>query len=113
MAPSTIAILVRSMAELPRARAAVAAAGGAEVKLGLMHDAKGREYRAVAVMACDADVIPSEERLRGGTDERALREIYDTERHLLYVAATRAREKLWLSGCSPASEFLEDLVTDG
>ncbi|MDN2580872.1 UvrD-helicase domain-containing protein [Aquibium sp. ELW1220] len=113
MDPSTIAVLVRSMAELPRARAAVAAAGGAEVKLGLMHDAKGREYRAVAVMACDADVIPSEGRLRGATDERALKEIFDTERHLLYVAATRAREKLWLSGCSPASEFLEDLVVDG
>ncbi|RWO41338.1 MAG: ATP-dependent helicase [Mesorhizobium sp.] len=64
-----------------------------------MHDAKGREFRAVAVIACDADVLPSERRLLEASDERALKEIYDTERHLLYVAATRARERLWLSAC--------------
>jgi ATP-dependent exoDNAse (exonuclease V) beta subunit len=43
------------------------------------------------------------------TDERALEEIYATERHLLYVAATRARDFLWISGCEPLSEFIEDL----
>lgn len=61
-------------------------------------------------MACNADVIPNEDRLLGATDERELREIFDTERHLLYVAATRAREHLWLSAVDPASEFLEDIV---
>ena len=75
-----------------------------------MHDAKGREFRAVAVMACDADVLPSESRLLEAIDERALKEIYDTERHLLYVAATRARERLWISASGTASEFLEDLI---
>ena len=106
----TIAVLVRSEDQRPRAGAARSASNGDEVRIGLMHDAKGREYRAVAVMACDADVIPSEERLLSANDERDLKEIYDTERHLLYVAATRARERLWLSGCEPVSEFLEDLV---
>ena len=38
-----------------------------------------------------------------------LEEIYHTERHLLYVACTRARERLLLSGVDPASEFLDDL----
>lgn len=33
-----------------------------------------------------------------------------TERHLLYVAATRARDFLWMSGIAPVSEFLADLV---
>jgi len=108
--PATIAVLVRSEAELPRAEAAIASSAGRAIRPGLMHDAKGREYRAVAVMACDADVLPSESRLLSATDERALREIYDTERHLLYVAATRARERLWLSACAPPSEFLEDLI---
>lgn len=75
-----------------------------------MHDAKGREFRAVAVMACDADVLPSETRLLEATDDRALKEIYDTERHLLYVAATRARERLWISASETCSEFLEDLM---
>lgn len=108
-ASETIGVLVRSDKELPRAQAAISLSG-ASIQAALMHDAKGREFRAVAVMACDADVLPSEERLVGASDERALKEVYDSERHLLYVAATRARERLWLSACNPASEFLADLL---
>lgn len=113
IAPSTIAILVRSENELDRAVAAKKASGIDEVQVSLMHDAKGREFRAVAVVACDADILPCEARLRAATDESALKEIFDTERHLLYVAATRARERLWLSACEPPSEFLEDLLDTG
>lgn len=108
--PETITVLVRSKTELPRADAAISLSASDHVRAALMHDAKGREFRAVAVMACDADVLPSEERLRKASDERALKEIYDTERHLLYVAATRAREKLWISASGPPSEFLLDLM---
>lgn len=105
-----VAILVRSEREMVRATDARSASGHADIRICTMHEAKGREFRAVAVMACDADVLPSEERLHGATDERDLREIFDTERHLLYVAATRAREHLWLSAVQPVSEFLEDLL---
>jgi len=42
-------------------------------------------------------------------DEADLKEVYDTERHLLYVACTRARDYLHVSGVNPASEFLDDL----
>lgn len=108
--PETISILVRSDAEMVRAKSARGISGHEGILINMMHDAKGREFRAVAVMACDADVIPNEKRLLGATDERDLREIFDTERHLLYVAATRAREHLWLSAVDPASEFLEDLL---
>jgi superfamily I DNA/RNA helicase len=38
-----------------------------------------------------------------------LQEVYDTERHLLYVACTRARDQLLISSVEPASEFLDDL----
>jgi len=107
----TIAILVRSNAEVPRAVSARDQSEHIGIQIDLMQDAKGMEFRAVAVMACDADVLPSEERLLGATDDRELREIFDTERHLLYVAATRAREHLWLSAVEPASEFLEDLMS--
>ena len=31
------------------------------------------------------------------------------ERHLLYVACTRASDFLWVSGVDPASEFLDEL----
>ena len=61
-------------------------------------------------MACDAGLLPLESRLLAASDESALEEVYTTERHLLYVACTRARDKLSVSGRSPASEFLEDLI---
>ena len=106
-----MAVPVRSKHEMERARAAINHSGIDGLAAILMHDAKGRESRAVAVMACDATVLPSEERLLTAVDERALEEIYATERHLLYVAATRARDFLWISGCDPLLEFVEDLVS--
>ena len=33
----------------------------------------------------------------------------DTERQLLYVACTRARDRLAISAVDPASEFLDDV----
>jgi ATP-dependent exoDNAse (exonuclease V) beta subunit len=38
-----------------------------------------------------------------------LEEVYNTERHLLYMACTRARDHLFVTGTTPASEFLDDL----
>jgi superfamily I DNA/RNA helicase len=74
-----------------------------------MHVAKGLKFRAVAVMACDDDVIPLQERIESVSDESDLEEVYQTERHLLYVACTRARDYLLVSGVKPGSEFLEDM----
>jgi ATP-dependent exoDNAse (exonuclease V) beta subunit len=42
-------------------------------------------------------------------DDADLAEIYNTERHLLYVACTRARDHLLVTSVAPASEFLDDL----
>jgi superfamily I DNA/RNA helicase len=42
-------------------------------------------------------------------DESDLEEVYNTERHPLYVACTRARDRLLITGVAPASEFLADL----
>ena len=75
-----------------------------------MHLIKGLEFRAVAVMACDADVIPLQDRIESVMDESDLEEVYNTERHLLYVACTRARDRLMISSAVPASEFLDDLT---
>lgn len=75
-----------------------------------MHDAKGAEFRAVAVIALDQDILPDQDRVMTAQDEAQLDEILATERHLLYVAATRARDHLWLSGVEPLSEFLVDLT---
>ncbi|MCB1228251.1 MAG: DEAD/DEAH box helicase [Verrucomicrobiales bacterium] len=80
------------------------------VSLCTMHLAKGLEFRAVAVMACDDEIIPLQERIETVGDNADLQEVYDTERHLLYVACTRARDHLLVSGVEPASEFLADLT---
>jgi ATP-dependent exoDNAse (exonuclease V) beta subunit len=42
-------------------------------------------------------------------DDADLKEIYDTERHLLYVACTRPRDHLLVAGVIPVSEFLVGL----
>lgn len=124
--PHEIGVFVRSSAELDRARAAVNRAGLAfkvlddhvetvsgKAAIGTMHLAKGLEFRAVAVMACDDEVIPLQARIEAVTDNADLEEVYNTERHLLYVACTRARDHLLVSGIKPVSEFLGDLQNSG
>jgi superfamily I DNA/RNA helicase len=79
------------------------------VTVGTVHLAKGLEFRAVAVMACDDEVIPLQARIEAVGDDADLQEVYDTERYLLYVACTRARNHLLVTSVEPASEFLGDL----
>ncbi len=54
-------------------------------------------------------MIPLQERMESIVDDSDLEEVYNTERHLLYVACTRARDRLLLTSTEPASEFLDDL----
>jgi len=123
VAPAEIGIFVRSNDQLARARAAVKAAGHTQLELserleqpqgrvaiGTMHLAKGLEYKAVVVMACDDDVLPLQERIETVADESELDEVHETERNLFYVACTRARDRLLVSGVQPASEFFADLL---
>ena len=69
---------------------------------------KETEFRAVTVMACDDEIIPSQERIENVADDADLEVVYDTERHLLYVGCTRARDHLLVTGVKPASEFLDE-----
>jgi len=82
---------------------------GGVASICTMHLAKGLEFRTVAVMACDDEVIPLQERIEAIGDDADLEKVYATERHLLYVACTRARDHLLATGVTPASEFLDDL----
>lgn len=77
-----------------------------------MHFAKGLEFRSVVVMACDDDLIPHSERIETVADDADLEEVYNTERHLLYVACTRARDHLLVTGVNPVSEFIDDFLKD-
>lgn len=121
--PHEFGVFVRSAAQLDRARSAVTEAGipfkvldesvettTGKVSISTMHLAKGLEFRAVVVMACDDEVIPLQERIETVGEDADLQEVYETERHLLYVACTRARDYLLVTGVDPVSEFLDDIV---
>ena len=120
---NALGVFVRSDQQIDRARAAVEAAGipfqildervetaAGHVAIGTMHLAKGLEFGAVVVMACDDEILPLQSRIESVGDEADLQDTYDTERQLLYVACTRARDHLLVTGVEPGSEFLEDLV---
>ena len=77
--------------------------------LRTMHLVKGLEFRAVAVMVGDDEMLPLQSRIETVADESDLQEGYTTERHLLYDACTRARDHLLVAGVDPASEFRNDL----
>jgi len=122
LTPHEVALFVRSDAQLVRARTAAEAAElpfkvlddsvattSGYASICTMHLAKGLEFRAVVTMACDDEVLPLQDRIEGIGDEADLEEVYASERHLLYVACTRARDTLLVTGVRPASEFLEDL----
>ena len=51
----------------------------------------------------------AQRRFRVMSNLEELEEVYNTERHLLYVACTRARDHLLVTSVSPASEFLDNL----
>ena len=123
--PHEIGVFVRSDAESERAIKCIEDAGlsavhlsthpggvSGSVAVGTMHLAKGLEFRAVVVAACDDEVLPLQSRIENIADEADLEEVYNTERHLLYVACTRARDRLLVTGVDPASEFLDDLHMD-
>ena len=120
--PHELAVFVRSRDQLDRAQAATKNARvpfkvldenvettSGYISIATMHLGKGLEFRAVAVMACDDEIIPLQERIETVGDDADLQEVYDTERHLLYVACTRARDHLLITSVEPASEFLDDL----
>jgi superfamily I DNA/RNA helicase/mRNA-degrading endonuclease RelE of RelBE toxin-antitoxin system len=121
--PHEIALFVRSTAQLDRPKLSAEKAGvkskvldehvettPGSVSVSTMHLAKGLEFRAVGVMACDDEVIPLQERIQTVADEGDLEDVYNTERQLLYVACTRARDHLLVTSTAPESEFLDDLM---
>lgn len=122
ISPEEIGVFVRTREIISRAREAVKAAGGTafeltlhkegppgQVRIGVMHLAKGLEFRAIAVVGCDENQLPLQSRVEAVADEVELDDVFATERQLFYVACTRARDRLFISGIKPASEFLGDL----
>jgi ATP-dependent exoDNAse (exonuclease V) beta subunit len=53
---------------------------------------------------------PRQAPIENVADKADLKDVYNTEHHLLYAACTRARDHLLVTGVKPASEFLDDLL---
>ena len=108
--PAEIGLFVRTRAQLPRARAAVEAAGcrgwsyrneikkrRGKVLIGTMHLAKGLEFKAAGVMACDDGVLPLQARMEAVADETDSTTSTIRNANLFYVALTRARDRLLIT----------------
>ncbi|MDF2629214.1 MAG: ATP-dependent helicase, partial [Symbiobacteriaceae bacterium] len=83
------------------------------VKIQSIHSSKGLEYPVVFVVGMEQGMLPNRRALEEGNLEE--------ERRLAYVAMTRARELLYLTGCrirsdrggfsvTEASQFLEEAL---
>jgi superfamily I DNA/RNA helicase len=76
------------------------------IAVGTMHGAKGLEFRAVAIVGCDRNQLPLRSvasRIRDSADRA---EFVEHERHLLYVACTRARERLRVTWSGEGCQWL-------
>jgi mRNA-degrading endonuclease RelE of RelBE toxin-antitoxin system len=124
--PAEIAVFGRTEAIIrKRAEAALADCGmdfrslndegsdnnGGAISVGTMHRAKGLEFRAVAVVGCDDEVLPLESVLGEIVDGADRNNFLEQERQLLYVACTRARERLLVSASGKASRFLDRITS--
>lgn len=118
--PGEIAIFARTGQLLrDRARAAAAnaglqaheladhaEAGPGHIAIGTMHRSKGLQYRAVAIIGVEVGELPLERVVDRQADEAARAAFLELERNLLYVACTRARERLLVTGVRELSGFL-------
>lgn len=116
---SEIGIFARTESVLTQRGAAAADAAGCKsyllsddsddgdgVALGTMHRAKGLEFKAVAVIGCDQDLLPMKSVLDGIADPADRTSFAEQERNLLYVALTRPREHLFVSHSGRPSDLL-------
>ncbi|MGI6212944.1 MAG: ATP-dependent helicase [Christensenellales bacterium] len=62
------------------------------VVIATMHSAKGLEFKVVFIVGCEEEVFPSSQSIREG--------LIEEERRIMYVAITRAKERLFISGCT-------------
>ncbi|KGQ21516.1 3'-5' exonuclease [Thermus filiformis] len=79
---------------------------GEGVRLGTVHSAKGLEFRAVALFGANRGLFPLESLLREAPSEADREALLAQERNLLYVAMSRARERLWVGYWDEGSPFL-------
>ena len=72
-----------------------------------MHRVKGLEFDTMIVAGVNKGIVPLSAALTG-SDEITRKEGEKSERALLYVAVTRARKEVLITGEVPVSSFLSD-----
>lgn len=106
-----------------RAAAALSVASASGVRLGdddepppgavvmaTMHRSKGLEFRVVVCMGCEDAQIPPTAVLRDVVDPSERAAAIERERNVLYVACTRARERLLVTWTGKASPLVPGAV---
>jgi len=116
--PHAIGVAARSAGLVREARQALEAAGIATVSLsgrgntravraGTMHAMKGLEFQAVAVIGVEQGLVPAAAMVTPETEDAAAHaQDLQRERCVLFVACTRARDHLYVSGTGEPSMFL-------
>jgi superfamily I DNA/RNA helicase len=116
--PHAIGVAARSAALAREARDALRAAGIETVSLngrgdtkavraGTMHAMKGLEFQAVAVIGVEQGLVPDPAVVTAEAEDAATHtQDLQRERCVLFVACTRARDHLYVSGTGHPSIFL-------
>jgi DNA helicase-2/ATP-dependent DNA helicase PcrA len=104
-----------AIAEIDRLRGTATIDPGDEepdaVVLQTIHRSKGTEYDVVHVVGVDEDVLPHAKTLQEDLENQTEEGLHE-ERRCLFVAASRARDMLYLHHGAVASRFLAELAPD-
>jgi len=118
--PRDIALFAHGQAPLKERAEAVCARAGvpcrelrhespvseAAISIGTVHRARVLEFKAVIVGGCEERLLPMRALLDRLSDPADRDAFIEQEKHLLYVACTRAREGLVVTHSGPTSRFL-------
>ncbi|MCW2948653.1 MAG: yjcD1 [Actinoallomurus sp.] len=114
--PRAIGIAARVNTLVQQAKGALKDAGvtavsthatGDGVRVATMHAMKGLEFRCVAVIGADGDLVPMPYAVASAEEDAAAHdEDLQRERCLLFVACTRARDRLYVTHSGEPSPFL-------
>jgi hypothetical protein len=83
------------------------------VRAGTMHAMKGLEFQAVAVIGVERGLVPESSAITPQSEDPvAFAQDLQRERCVLFVACTRARDHLYVSGTGQLSAFLPPVAPD-